>query len=214
MNVSRVTKKAGITIMERLLARSLLMPTGCIEFQGCRTKGYGQLNVDKSRKLAHRLAWEVWKGPVPDGLHVLHRCDNPPCLNVEHLFLGTDADNQKDKVEKGRQLRGESHLSSLLTQAAVTAIRRDYLPGIVRETHLASKYGVHVVTISDVLRNVTWKESEVWWIQPPRHRKLTRAIASDIRVLHAAGTTQANLARTYGIDGGQISRIVTRKAWV
>jgi hypothetical protein len=79
----------------------------CIEWTGGRTSaGYGQLYPPglKGRSvLAHRWAWEQEHGPIPAGLHVCHRCDNPPCVNVNHLFLGTMGDNMRDKTRKGRQ---------------------------------------------------------------------------------------------------------------
>lgn len=75
------------------------LQTPCIEWPGKRHRnGYGQLG----RKTAHRVAYECAHGPIPDGLHVLHRCDNPPCINPEHLFLGTHHDNMIDSMLKGR----------------------------------------------------------------------------------------------------------------
>lgn len=78
---------------------------GCWEWSGWRLpSGYGTLRIRAAKRtvLAHRLAYETWVGPIPDGLQVLHRCDNPPCINPAHLFLGTQRDNLLDSVSKGR----------------------------------------------------------------------------------------------------------------
>ena len=82
----------------------------CIEWEGARTcaGGYGRRWVDGKMKRVHRLAWAEAYGPIPEGLHVLHRCDNPPCHNVDHLFLGTNGDNVRDCVAKGRHSNGQN----------------------------------------------------------------------------------------------------------
>lgn len=78
-------------------------PEACWPWTGSRTRtGYGKCSVDGRHVAAHRLAWQLTNGPIPDGLHVLHRCDNPPCCNPGHLFLGTHTDNVRDMLAKGR----------------------------------------------------------------------------------------------------------------
>lgn len=78
----------------------------CWIWTGCRSHNYGLMGANKTRILAHRFSWELHNGPIPDGLGVLHRCDNPPCVNPDHLFLDTFEDNMKDKIAKGRQAKG------------------------------------------------------------------------------------------------------------
>lgn len=92
---------------ERLLMkfwlRAKLMESGCFEWQGTlREKGYGRLYHLGRLGDAHRVAWELTRGPIPDGLYVCHKCDNPPCVNPDHLWLGTNTDNMRDMVRKGR----------------------------------------------------------------------------------------------------------------
>jgi len=108
-------------------------------------------------ELAHRIAWELKNnGPVPDGQCVLHHCDNPPCVNPNHLFLGTNAANMLDMVEKDRQARGEQHGESKLTEVDVRQIRRWYDAGMTK-TEIAKKFGVSRSTIYRALSGVNWK---------------------------------------------------------
>lgn len=123
---------------------------GCMMWAGATARGYGQLKVDGKVVYAHRLAWEVYYGaPVPDGMHVLHECDNPLCVNPDHLFLGTHQDNMKDRQSKGR-------FSSTLTQEQVDRIRERYAEGGVLQKELAEEYGVSHTTISRILSEVRW----------------------------------------------------------
>ena len=93
-----------MTTADRLTARSVERANGCIEWTGATNGswGYGQISVNGKSVLTHRLSWELANGPIPNGLLVLHRCDNPPCCNPAHLFLGTHADNMADMLAKGR----------------------------------------------------------------------------------------------------------------
>jgi hypothetical protein len=78
--------------------------TGCWEWTGGRYKsgGYGQFKASVGQVRAHRFSWELHNGPIPDGMWVLHRCDNPPCVRPEHLYLGTVRENVRDMIERGR----------------------------------------------------------------------------------------------------------------
>lgn len=97
--IERLTNAPSNRLAAGLVQRS----TGCIEWTGSRTgDGYGQIFANGRTVKTHRLAWELVNGPIPDGLIVCHTCDNPPCCNVNHLFLGTHRDNAQDKERKRR----------------------------------------------------------------------------------------------------------------
>jgi hypothetical protein len=97
---------AATSVEARLLAaRRINLESGCWEWQGRRDRwGYGRITVTHRRISVHRLAASVFLGfEITSTLHVLHRCDNPPCFNPEHLFSGTHADNMRDRIEKHRR---------------------------------------------------------------------------------------------------------------
>jgi len=122
--------------------------------------GYGQFSRGRrdGQVWAHRWAWEFANGPIPDGLCVLHHCDNRRCVRPEHLFLGTKAENTADMIAKGRQKfhgPGESHPSAKLTWAKVAAIRSSLDEG-ASVRHLAEQYGVAPGTIRYIRDGETW----------------------------------------------------------
>jgi hypothetical protein len=130
-------------------------------------RAYGEFRVgsmtDGTRrmKLAHRYSWELYNGTIPESLFVLHKCDNPPCVNPEHLFLGTHTDNMRDMIRKGRRavspsMRGESNPNSKLSAEDVFQIRHSLMFG-VKGTVLSSRYGVSNAHISAIKKHKTWK---------------------------------------------------------
>jgi hypothetical protein len=118
--------KHGLSLQERFeLYVSPEPNTGCHLWMGFGVwNGYGCFAVDSYPVRAHRLAYEFYRGPVPDGMHVLHTCDVRCCVNPDHLFLGTNADNVDDKVEKDRQSKNRICYQKITYEQAL-AIRKE-----------------------------------------------------------------------------------------
>ena len=152
-----------MTLLERFNAKWVENPeTGCWDWTASKTSvGYGRFRVDSKTQGAHRVSYELHVGEIPDGLLVCHRCDNRKCVRPDHLFLGTNADNMRDRDQKGRQWtpRGESHGSSKLTQDDVAFIHWA-LPrwGYGGGAHLANFFGVHKTAINKIKKGRTWKD--------------------------------------------------------
>jgi hypothetical protein len=118
-------------------------PSGCLEWQRFREKrGYGRVRVVEKEQLAHRIAWIIVHGPIQDDLCVLHRCDNPACCEVSHLFLGTRTDNNLDRDAKGHQVpsKGTQHGNAKLSDADIRAMRHAYVAGSFGYGHLTYRH--------------------------------------------------------------------------
>jgi len=152
----------------------LLIPdpmSGCWLFAGGVTpSGYGWVYVrptGQRMEVAHRVAWQLYRGPIPEGLHVLHRCDVRRCCNPAHLFLGTSTDNMQDCSRKGRvvgYLKGEQHIQSRLTNVQVFEIRsqRD-----ISAADLGRRYGIALPTVWGIRAGRSWKH-----LMPARVREM------------------------------------------
>lgn len=128
--------------------------SGCwLWFGSQRGKGYGGVNINGKTENAHRVSYRAFRGPL-NGLHVCHRCDNPLCVNPDHLFLGTNRDNSLDRERKGRMPhhRGENGSAAKLTEADVLFIRQSKEP----LQALARKFGVAWITVKSAKTGVTW----------------------------------------------------------
>lgn len=146
------------------------LPDECWEWTACRgTDPYGNIRYGffgfrGKNQLAHRIAWVIANGDIPEGMQVLHKCDNPGCCNPAHLFLGTPADNMQDKCNKGRQshcgtkspCHGTKSPHAKLTEETIREIRLRYQAGGIRHKDLAAEYGVAKSLIARIIRRESW----------------------------------------------------------
>jgi len=144
---------AGRQHPEDFWAKLDRLPNGCWLWPGHTTNGYGTTSFEGRNRLTHRLAWELAAGPIPKGLHVCHRCDVRACCAPWHFFLGTAADNEADKVRKGRQAYGERNGCAKLTAEQAARIRSSNRSGV----SLAREFGVTPTTICKIRRGHAWR---------------------------------------------------------
>ncbi len=139
--------------------------TGCWEWSQARGRGgYGVMSIGNKQHYVHRVAYMLRLGGIPEGLWVLHRCDNPCCCNPDHLFLGTPKDNSADRNAKGRQAKGEAcwrgrrpfkgsqNPRAKLDEEKAAKIRLEYSGGGVRLKDLGGKYGVSIQSIWKIVK--------------------------------------------------------------
>ena len=136
-------------------ARTMPEPnSGCLIWTGSLlSDGYGQIAVNGKMMRAHRFSWEESNGPIPEGIYVLHTCDNRVCVNPDHLFLGTQQDNMDDMVRKGRQSKGELNGGAKLTEAGIKLIRGDSRS----LSKIADDYGVVKSHICNIQNFKIWR---------------------------------------------------------
>lgn len=134
----------------------------CWEWQRTTNgQGYGEIRVNGRMVYAHRLAYALGAGPIPDGMHILHSCDNPRCINPAHLSPGTRSKNMKECSERGRARipkpikLGEENGASKLTEVDVRSIRRLLGQGLTQQS-IADRFGVSRRTVSDINLGKKW----------------------------------------------------------
>jgi hypothetical protein len=147
------------TPTDRLFAHLVVPenPSDCWEWTGLtNAQGYGRIFFDGHYHVAHRVSWVLHYGPIPEGLCVLHTCDQPRCCSPVHLWLGTKGDNNRDREAKGRgrQSQGEQQGAAKLTEAQVREIRAS--AGYRMGCKLARQYGISYSQMNRILRGESW----------------------------------------------------------
>ncbi len=151
--------KKQLSPIEKIKSRVFVDDNGCWIWEGALLRGgYGGINVSKKSHQVHRYMWELVNGEIPKGMLVCHKCDNPPCCNPSHLFLGSHKTNAEDKVSKNRQSRGESNKSKL-TLEEVKKIK-EMLESGVSHRGIAAEFGVGKTAITYINTGRCWGWAE------------------------------------------------------
>lgn len=147
--------RPALSVYPRLMANHKVSPSGCWEWTRARDKdGYGKIRVSNVMQRAHRVSYEFFNGEIPEGLIVRHKCDNPCCINPEHLEIGTHKDNTQDAIMRNRRSsKGTDNVKAKLTPEEVLQIYTDPR-GCVE---LSKIYHVGPNAVSRIKRGISWQ---------------------------------------------------------
>jgi hypothetical protein len=142
---------------KRLIDNSVIAENGCMEWAKFKKNGYGVTSLNGRLEQAHRASWKVFNGEIPKGLQVNHKCHNRSCINIDHLYIGTQKENMKDMALAGRgnKAKGSKSGTSILSEEDVINIRSDISFGR-KACDIAQKYNVANTTISAIKVGRTW----------------------------------------------------------
>ena len=154
------TGRPSKPLSERFWPKVEMIPFhDCWEWIGATNKdGYGQLILENRKHAsAHRVSWEMANGTdIPEGMFICHACDNPPCVNPKHLFVGSHADNMEDMALKGRCNVGISNRNARLSEREVIAIRKAYADGGITQKELGAKFGLGAPHVCRIINRKRW----------------------------------------------------------
>lgn len=180
---SSVKSKSPENTLERFWAKVYRGPeTDCWIWFGCRlATGYGKMAVNGIEVGAHRLSWEIHFGEIPQGMHICHECDNPSCVNPDHIFPGTRGDNMADMARKKRNRHSNGELKRFrkngLCAGRVHGIRRLYAATKLTTHEIAKEFGIWPTAVNAIINGRSWGHLE--WSDPViKELALARAKAS------------------------------------
>lgn len=148
------------SLRSRFLGKySIDRDSGCWNWKASLAgKGYGQLKATggHGQLYAHRVSYQIHFGDIPEGKSVLHRCDNPKCVNPDHLFIGTKKDNAQDMKSKGRHLYGERNGSAILSSKDVLSIKKLLSEKVLSQSRIGELFGISQIEVSRIHRGIRW----------------------------------------------------------
>jgi hypothetical protein len=222
------TQKEQLMLDERFWSKVDKNTTsGCWEWTANKNnKGYGRFSVSSyiGKQLAHRLSYEAVNGKIPRGGIILHSCDNPACVNPDHLRVGTYKDNVADMDDRNRRVTntpfGTDNCNAILTDSVVIQMRRDYIDGASKED-IAASSGMAISSIADVLSGKSWKHLLGMDGAPSLSdlkaaRRITSVSETDVRKvwkLHFEGNSAPEISSTTGIGKHSVIGIISGKTW-
>lgn len=143
---------------ERIAEKSKPVASGCVEWIGGKDKdGYGKISINGKPDRAHRVSYAAHHGAIPAGLFVLHHCDNPPCVNPQHLYAGDQLQNESDKRNRGRGPAGSRNVKAKLTEDQVQHIRELLNANNQSGAQIARMFNIDKTTVSRIKLNKSWK---------------------------------------------------------
>lgn len=202
---------------EKLIHRfwkSVSKSNSCWNWSGRSTRGYGYINIVDPKTIGtHRFSWILHnKEEIPEGFVICHKCDNPSCVNPEHLFLGTPLENMADKISKGRAYVKLAYLNAKLTAEQIREIRASYVPHKVTQKILAEHFGVSRENIHYIIKGKSWEHLDGEKINPPedeRFKLSPRDIEEIKRLYKEGGRSHRSLAKQFKISKTHVTRILT-----
>ncbi len=191
--------------------------TGCWEWQlSTNRSGYGQMrlrtNTGWTMALVHRVIYAATKGEIPDGVNICHSCDTPRCCAPEHLFAGSQLDNIRDAVQKGRIQHGSRHYQTNLTESQIPLIVEALNAGELFAS-IADRFNASIAQIQSIACGKTWKHVNHEPITRPRRAKLTLQKASEIKRRKLSGESAKSLADEFGVGKCLVNMIARGICW-